>query len=1599
MTDLAELFEQFSMITHLPLELYGTTKSVFPLIQAACSRHHKELPPDVPLWNSSIPVICLLGRPKRSEYNNIQGAVTLVVLNTLHLITHDLSAHPPNTLPASDKEDVIVLLHAISDVMTCYKEQLDSKGSHIVSLLEEMNYLAQYLHAPSGTIEEFDKMLKKLIRNTKKCTEYMRSLFENMFLNTQFEVLVPLTMQYFLDIQTYGIFESMACRLNDFHFSELAPIETARLLLSGDHDQASTLFEQQSNAFKAETEKRMGNGPCSTFCSAATKAASVSALEIVKQIKVTEFIMHFQIFSSPQVAGVPFQFAQTINSIIDLLSNNNCGHEIVQQLAASLITHTQDPMLQYICSAASYSPESSLGYISLMGAYLPVDNQYRVQHYDPCLKTVATAFARLVTQTKDLIKKSGYEIHQQLKPLYDQLPETETLYDGQKNLVTLITIITCMYDAGIQDPQLSINVGNLNRLFLSWYMLTALLLQTVVSSFVPNAMMVIEKNISFTQQQVDEVYEAFKVVSRFDLYNSTPIDYENFIQNVSKCQLAILPLVESMIDESPISLLANEKDFLGLLEYANFALRLFSELEATLNQFVTINPLITRTEVVSLITPIHTQCENVALTVEAQPETAPSLVQEAKLQMLPFLLNMTYVKGVNEVSTISQKYHEFIQEIEAPKVASSTRNIQRELVDLNKSATTIKVDVKSLYKFNLHDPNDINNLIELIQDPILKAATYDLFAIFAEETETDLFTYVDKIKPQLLELICCRINGPDPYEVNRLAEMTDGQLLDKSIQIAAQFPLIAGAYVNHIQRLSIPFIEHKNKEIIQAANNEIVGLLTITVPLMQICNNLATSLMTDRNDVNPDILGVLQQLGLPEFPLSQEQDPRVKSVLDLSTLYSIAAHININGDYLERLAYRILKSKNPDLINKTVHIIIRLVICAAMKNACYKDDILRDIKILLDKNIYYYTTQAISLKRSVYGYSLMLPAGFEPTDQINTIWAAAVAFAIKEDATIGDELERMFYLINPIEKTLAEFLTNVPTYEQIEQELMTRKAAAEAQIQHSIQEELVKQRDEIIAKRQAEILAKKAEAARKREQEREKKRRQREEEARRKAEEKERKKEAARKRRLELQERRRKEEEARRLEEERRRKEEEELALATQEQLRKQREEEEKKRREEEKRRKKEEKKLRKAKIEKKKAEKAKKKEERHKLVEQKRKEIEERREAHRILIEKKIIERANRPKAEPIINIKKVVVKKKMKKPQPVNIPKIMPMAVPEVKKETKIRCVRFIESGREIERMLKTLNKYVSEQNSEANKHYQDTKNKFNNLINLLRETKEQGYKNIVKDLVEIVKQVDSSYDQYRNKGSAPADTFNPPISNVHSFINNIINITLAERGISNSAQAELILMTSRVDALQEQANYVIKRDDDSLKRLVLSEAKILLRMTRDLGNDARAQTEYLARANQSVANERGLINAALQTSDSAQMFFSLINLFNTDNKDMKYRVIAASRGMRAALINIIVNLRAKEGSPEITQRIETQSEKIFERLNEILQFAEDYDDPDEEDISAHNKSGVSLIVQRRNAEQLVFKRRRLLEEAEEEIKRLNRANSKPRVRRFSK
>ncbi|OHT03745.1 hypothetical protein TRFO_06584 [Tritrichomonas foetus] len=1546
-SDFETFYRQFASLTHYPVEQFKVFKSSFPLLQNVACRHMKQLPPDVPFWNSAIPFLCVLGKAKQESFSNPDATNMLIALNTLHLITHVLKANSFFDIDQSDTEDVINLLHILADIIEKFKEPISDKKAHLNQICEGIHKLSDMIQQRSEDNEEFLRVLKKVIRNTKKCTHFIRGLFQCVFFNTDYEELIPLVMQFFLDVQTVGVFECLADRYSEFAFNENQLLEGFRLLFIGQQDQAHKIFLDQSERYKADAQKLLTQGRMPMFCAAASKAAGVSAFELSKGSDDANVMRYYQSFVLPEYQTVPYEFSSTIINLLNMITMKTPNREVTQQLAGSLDSYTTDQQLKYICSAAVYFPDTELGYVALMGAYLPVPLAQRIAHLEALSQIISQAYIITDAETRNYIKSLNVELPNAVSEIFNANGDVKTLAEAEQSFAIILSISQTISEQGRADQAFLNYTTNLNHLLCAWIISIASALQAATITFVPNAIATIEKNRCIKQDRLDQIHQAYDVVCQISLYMATPTVINDLITNVSKSMLSILPLIDDLIEDAPISLVDSEKEFAALLEFSEIAIRLFEQLQAATVRVDFKSPIYLRHQVISIISPIYGQIQAIPQTLQTQPESITQLISEVRMLLTSYLNLLYNVDRSVDIKALTEEFTKLTTSNDPTIICESIKSIESQLSMISTQANQVEVSPEILEKINIKNDQDVGTLIQMITNPLLQAASYDLIKVVDEIDTTHTGQARTELRDQILNLITLRINGYQQLDLTRILALSDEDLRKNSLEIYASLPLYAGVYTHQVQELAVPLLLQKDTNEMREALTKIVTHLTITLPLQEALRNDIAKFLSDPScDFSADLEALARSLQLNVF-LSQVDDTRLRSLFDAASLYSYTAKPVFSDEYVVQTADMIFMTRDAAQIQQYTTSLVTNLILTSVNNGHFCERTLYQAKVLLKAAADYAANPTDANHRAVYGATLQLPqvSSLEKTGQMDETYLQLVAHSLKTNQNIAEEDVIAFYnAVNPTSTTLYDTLMTVsdlvPVVQHRKDSAKLRKLKKPPQIVrriikqahppppvhvHKIIKHIVKIRRHVQQTDTTTSLTANMQHT----------------------------------------------------------------ALIDAE------------------------------------------------LVDDVTNinSSVSLNDGSIVNADGSIVKTDGtivRPDGSviaadgTIITPATVVVGTTdgSSPGRPAGLPPAPPgaqggklasattsnialsgkghqrsasalfNAKTGEENQSLLRCAKIVESARGARDCVISLKRAI-EDNSPNIKPILDQYKKYSSyLSSLLSESRDSTNESLNKSLIETSTNVQNVV--LAESKDAPEE-LNGYSKVINKITRDCVFLCLQALGVTNNAQAELSLMTSNIDNLQTQLDDTLiapEVDMGPLQKRVASSARELFKLTRQLGLEARAQTEFLTRSNQSVTDEKGLIKAALQTSDAAQMFFLLLKLFAMNDPDIKYKVVAACKGMRVALTNIIVNLRAKGGSNEIAKRIESLSEQIFGILQYILELAEELINQESTIVRpANQRTGLSLIVQRRNADAEVFKKRRALEEAENEIKRLNRAAAKTR------
>lgn len=1485
-----------------------SAQSVFPVMQNAATRRMKVIPEELPFFDSAIPFVCALGRAMHPNLNNIDATNILIALDTVHLIVHVCMAEDFRSLSDSELTDIVVMTKACCQVLETFKrEPLTVKKAHLVVLIDRIGDFLRYIETRDvGDDEKFKKFLKQMVYDAKKCTLYIKAMFKLMFDNTAQEPLTPLLLQFFLDLQPYGLFECLGDGYQDFKFGESTPIEGARALFMGDKDNAHSIFLSVAEQFESESETRQGKGTLARFRAAAAKACGAAARVLADAIGQSTFMFHFQTFGVAEGPTVIFDFAQSILKHLESYERDRGDHQITVQFCESLVGHCGDELIQYLCSAACFYEPYEIGFLALIGAYLPIANQYKLKHLEPFLKVVIALFIKKEKELKAVINEKNPKLASAVEAEFKKLGDVSDLPSAVKSYIVLSAVFSAMLSAEVADDRTDILITTLGRLLIAWIVCLAALLRDVVIKFVPNAISTIEKNKSISREQLDHIHESFDQIAVFDLSLITPHVISELLELVHSCMYGILPLVEDLIQAKPLSLATTEKEFVALLKFSEVALKYFELLQGAVVTFEFQSSIYRRHQILSFIQPSLRQLEPIPQYVAAQSDQIRSLLLQTRVGLAPSMVGLASVDRSVDIKGMTDNIRNMTDSKDPAVIIANHDQLKTQLETAQSQASAVELDKSALDMIDTTSNKDIEGLIKLISNPTLQAASFELLPLLDTPSASVLRT---EKRDNLLGILALRVHGFQQYDLSKLLTLSDDEIYASSLNIVATLPLYAGDNWTEVQSMTVPLMLREDKVEMRLALTRIVKYLTVGASLLAHCRRLVMSLASNgEGNVNSDIDDVLRQLQLNIQLYSNNRSPRIQSIYNIGLLYAESqSYVTLlwNGRYLDSQADKLFALDSVADVDRVEAIVLKTMhecLMTAVVKRCFHPEVLQALRGVWEALKVYRHQPNMENHRLLYGRMLHLPVVFYPQGEVNKVFVEVIAYILSITmASLKNDLGTLLSIIEGASGSLDRALSLVPVDDPVD--IVEREVK-------------ITPPPKIIPRPPKE-----------------------------KKEKKEKKQVAP-----------------------------EDLEPIVE-----------------------------------------------VRMLPQRTERIHRHLHKHKSGRSSKSVTIEKQQSKTKIMQIKIApqprVIRRIIKKPRQVEPFCVRVRVRREHKKEEKettaqtttpttpttnttpesisIRCVRLIEASRDATQALEALNTAIVEtkSNEEITKCAEEVSTRGTRFYEILTEAPELFTQLRGPEIAEALNQIILLTNSVLSGDRSQVENMEQYVMQFRHTTQEMLRLFMQAQGLANIAAIELGLLTSRAESLQaqlEKDDYEAEAGDNELWRLVAREAKELLKMTKNLGREAQAQSEYLMEINETVTNERGLINACLQTSDACQMFFLLLRLFKINDKDVKFKVIAACAQMRAGLASIIVNLRAKGGSKEISKRIEAIAEKIFERLNIVREAAEK--SPHESMIERKDvKAGMNLIIQKRNAADVVFRMHREVEEAEEEVKRLNRMQSR--------
>lgn len=1045
MSNIEELYASFSSECHLPSHLCKSMKTNFPIIQSTLSRRLKEMPPDAALYDSAVPICCLLGAPARPIMSNSQATVVLIALNSIMVYsTGLLQLVEKNIGLGDDKIDMESIFNAFQIILQPYNS-LSGNFQNLIRVLDQLkaNVLGQ-------------ELLTNAVSLATTCYTELMSNFQTSTIGI--EPILPYLYKFLLDNQSFALLATAASTFQEFKFSENIVIEATRLLLQRDRNQSAQLFQQMAETYAKEANN-IKSGPFTNMRILIASQCIQSSHLLAQTIVDTEIPFYSAAFAVAEQEVVDAQFSNTFLSIFQTGSHD---HEFIKQLVYSLTTRTQNPLIAYLCSAASYYPETAIGFVAEIAALLPLDQASQIQHLSLLVELLLAYFGAQTNEFNLYLTNLKLELAAYYKkPLQTIATPASTLREMVKYVIILGSLETKIPEA--EKSNYLIRMQNVSRVMNAMVIATASLLRLYSIFLAQSAFTVIEKNQSVDQNVFQQAFAAFSDVALFSVQIVDVPKYQQALESVTKLTSVILSQIEYLSSQSPCSLVESEQDFLKVLEIAERTYMFFSELQEAFQPITGVPLNMISQEVMYQAQIIYPQLEAVKTAITQQPEAIGSVLPELQLSSFQFNMLLSVMPSLESTSVRT-----IISQVAAPasyeELSTNIDNIAVELQDLNSEAAKPHVDQAQIQMLNFNNSEDIMGVLALITNQTLQASSADIIQLYMSRP-SESFADLQKFENNLRELLAFRISGAEVYNLQQIAAMDPQTRFKNAVSISVSLPLYAGEDFKLINQLTLPIIQQETPEAVNESITQVLRILQIATPLKLHCLELINLLAT-KNDVEAEIANAIQYFGI-QAEFSQEADLRARSIYNIVILLAYANACKIGFFDDPTVEKWVLELATPPFVFEHIvaitNEIIISYICTATLYGDFSPKIMKGLMNVIKTYGQYSTDQLDDSRRKLVGTICQLPIDFAKNETINREHALNVAFIDQfpilqylspTDATLFEHLVHNFHIDkSPIEKLNIE----IPTFNPQEVQLDSTE-------RHRIEAELKKLEEDAIKK-------------------------------------------------------------------------------------------------------------------------------------------------------------------------------------------------------------------------------------------------------------------------------------------------------------------------------------------------------------------------------------------------------------------------------------------------------------------------------------------------------------------------------------------------------
>lgn len=737
---------------------------------------------------------------------------------------------------------------------------------------------------------------------------------------------------------------------------------------------------------------------------------------------------------SPEPA--PNEFSSALLSIFD---SETVNHDYVKQLVYSLATRTADPMLQYLCSGATYFPNSVIGFSALIAALIPLELNSQIQHLQTFIGVLPKIFTRTVTSIGNLLDSMKLEIPQSLQDL------RASLANPVQNVKQTLQYLIVYYNIEqfVKDQKEAYTEALLNsvRVCVAWILSIASYLRLNTLALATSSTATLTRVGKIDDDLIPSIHSSFVTVNTF---SPSTLDI-SYVQPLLQSSAIIITTLSTYLDK-----ISSEPDHAQIQSYQNEALSYMNLLQGTLDQIRGIPADVAQQDARIFIQNLYSTVDYFGKSLSQQPEMFSSLQSDLKIQAFVAFLLFDVLKAA-DTTKMKKLFTQFYAIDNLPGILQKSQEIQNEMQVVNnelygfgsqqnketkaqeeksnviKKTTIEEVQViktvsekpkriqhtipekppepikpqgpvidpprdidQIYYTLDFHDTPMLTNALALITCQEAREATISDINDFLNNPE--LASDRAKLEDSVRKVLIMRAENKYLLDVAAIAQFDENTCMEKSLDIAAVMPLYAGKEQKAVHQHSLPLFLQKSSAEVYSAVRTLLSYITYIVPLRQRVDQIATIILKEARSVDQEIQETVNIFQIPSR--SPGNTDRERDIFDLATFLSYADIMQCGEFYETNVEVWINQLRSHITMEKTRNIAMDMVVsCIATATArrCFDPAVMRSCRASLEALDQYLSQQTEQARLRLIGCLCLIPVQFNPEGQMDVPWASALA--------------------------------------------------------------------------------------------------------------------------------------------------------------------------------------------------------------------------------------------------------------------------------------------------------------------------------------------------------------------------------------------------------------------------------------------------------------------------------------------------------------------------------------------------------------------------------------------------------------------------------